>query len=300
MGKLYGALVGLSLIWGMSFLFIKILVEELGNWGVSFWRCIFGALTLLFIILSKKEFISLRNIPVWPVFFVALFNSALPWGLIAYSETLISSSMASLINASTPLWTMVIGTVWFSVTLTKRQWLGVIIGLVGIGILADIKVKNLFSENVYGVLLMLAATFCYGLGGHLSRKYLQHLSVLYISFTTLAVAGIISFLFMAIFNQPLNSNIFSSEIIVSLIGLGAFGSGIAYLLYYYLVKKGGPEFASFVTYIVPVSAIFWGALFLGEKISSSMLAGLIFIFFGVYLSSYKKMERKNTKEPIVQ
>jgi len=292
MGKLYGALLGLSIIWGTSFLFIKLLVEELGNWGVSFWRCVFGACTLFIVMCFKKEFISWRNIPIRSVIVVGLFNCALPWGLIAYSEMLISSSMASFINASTPLWTMVIGTVWFSVSLSRRQWFGVAVGLIGIGILADIKLESIFSENIYGVLLMLGATFCYGLGGQLTKNHLQQLSVIQISFTTLTAAAILSLLFMLVFDQQLNYKIYTGQTILSLVGLGVFGSGIAYLFYYYLVKKGGPEFASFVTYIVPVSAMFWGAMFLNEQISGRMLVGLIFIFYGVYLSSYKNSKRK--------
>jgi drug/metabolite transporter (DMT)-like permease len=292
LGKLYGALAGLSIIWGISFFFIKILVDELGNWGVSFWRCFFGALVLLLVMLVKKEFVRWREVPFWPVFLVGLFNNALPWGLIALSETLISSSMASFINAATPLWTMVIGSIWFSVTLTKRQWGGVFLGFAGIFVLADIKIENILSENIFGVMMMMAATICYGLGAHLSKKYLQHLSVTHISFTTLTMAAVISFVCMQLFNRTPIHIIQSSEIILALIGLGGFGSGIAYLLYYYLVKEGSAEFASLVTYIVPVSATFWGALLLDETISAHMILGLLFIFGGVYLSSYNKREKQ--------
>jgi drug/metabolite transporter (DMT)-like permease len=293
MGKLYGVLGGLSIIWGMSFFFIKILVDELGNWGISFWRCLFGALTLLLVILAKKEFVPWREIPLWPAFFVGLFNNALPWGFIALSETLISSSMASFINAATPIWTMVIGSLWFSVSLTKRQWTGVVVGFAGIFVLADVKIQNILSEDIMGVILMIAATMCYGLGAHLSKKYLQHLSVTYISFSTLTMAALISFVLMLVFSPTPIDAIFSSDVILSLVGLGVFGSGIAYLLYYYLVKEGSPEFASLVTYIVPVSAMFWGALLLDEEIYGNMILGLLFIFFGVYLSSYKKSKKEN-------
>jgi len=255
---------------------------------VSFWRRVFGACTLFIVMCFKNEFVSWRNIPIGAVIVVGLFNCALPWGLIAYSEMLISSSMASFINASTPLWTMVIGTAWFSVSLSRKQWFGAAVGLIGIGILADIKLESIFSENIYGVLLMVTATFCYGLGGQLTKKYLQQLSVIQISFTTLTAAAILSLLFMLVFDYK----IYSGQTILSLVGLGVFGSGIAYLFYYYLVKKRGPEFASFVTYIVPVSAMVWGAMFLNEQISGRMLVGLIFIFYGVYLSSYKNSKRK--------
>ena len=204
---------------------------------MSFGRCIFGACTLFIVMCFKKEFISWRNIPIWSVVVVGLFNCALPWGLIAYSDMLISGGKTSFINASTPLWTMVIGAIWFSVSLSRRQWLGVAVGLIGIGILADIKLESIFIENIYGVLLMLGATFCYGLGGQLAKKYLQQLSVIQISFTTLTAAAILSLLFMLVFDQQLNYKIYTGQTILSLVGLGGFGSGIAYLFYYYLVKR---------------------------------------------------------------
>jgi drug/metabolite transporter (DMT)-like permease len=83
------------------------------------------------------------------------------------------------------------------------------------------------------------------------------------------------------------AELFDVSVILPFVGLGVLGSGIAYLLYYYLVQKGSPKFASLVTYLAPVSAIFWGALLLNEKIHASMMIGLAVIFAGVYISSIK-------------
>lgn len=104
---------------GNVFLFIKLLVVDLGVWGVVFWRCAFGAGTLLVILLVQRKLNTLRKLPLIPILFIALLNNALPWALIAVSETTISSSMASVVNATTPIWTILIGFTIFASQMKK-------------------------------------------------------------------------------------------------------------------------------------------------------------------------------------
>lgn len=291
MKKLVSSLFILSMIWGTSFLFIKVLVSDLGPWGVVFWRCLFGTITLLLILLifKRQELlrINLKKLPMVPLFFVASFNNVLPFGLIALSEMKISSSFASVINATTPIWTMVIGAIFFLLPVKRRQWAGVLIGFFGILLLLNLNVKSLFGENLIGAGTMLAATFCYGLGAQLARKYLTELSVIVVSTVTLFLSTVISIPFILFANDVGFYRSFSSSVFLSLIGLGVFGSGLAYLFYYYMVKEGSAEFASLVTYIVPVTAMVWGNLLLGEVISANMIIGLVLVFAGIYLSTSK-------------
>jgi len=291
MKRLYGSLLILSMIWGMSFLFIKLLVVDLGPWGVVFWRCLFGTLTLAFIlfIFQKHDVKNLKQLPWFALFFVGLFNNALPFGFIAMSELNISSSLASVINATTPIWTMIIGSVFFLVGVNKRQWVGIAIGFLGIIVLLNVNVKGLIEASFIGAGTMLLATFCYGLGAQLARKFLQNIPITVVSVSTLAMSTLISFILMLITNEPIRvSSLASFDIFLSLVGLGVFGTGIAYLFYYYMVKEGSAEFASLVTYIVPITAMIWGSLLLGEQITVNMMIGLMFIFGGVYLSSARR------------
>ncbi|MDZ5470619.1 DMT family transporter [Bacillus sp. 31A1R] len=292
MGKLYSALIILSLIWGTSFLFIKILLESMDPSAVVFGRSLFGAVTLLVVALFIRNKGVFTNIPWKMLILVSLLNNALPWFLISSSETKISSGLASIINATTPIWTLLIGFLFFSSSLKKNQWIGVLVGFVGIFILSDIKPGEFYSGNTIGVLLMLGATACYGLSGHLTKKYLTGLSVLTISLFTLVFSTIIGLIMMIVLS-PQSFGVFSKiEVILPLLGLGSLGSGIAYLLYYYLVQKGSAEFAALVTYLVPVSAIIWGVLLLKEEIHMSMIVGLLIIFVGIYISSMKVKENK--------
>ena len=171
MKRLYAALITLSLIWGMSFLFIKLLVVDLGVWGVVFWRCMFGAGTLFILLLVQNKLKLLRNLPLLPIVLIAILNNALPWALIAVSETSISSSLASVVNATTPIWTILIGFSIFSSKMEKMQWIGVSVGFLGIIVLLELNVLQLFQDNLLGVGTMLGATICYGFGAHLSKRH---------------------------------------------------------------------------------------------------------------------------------
>ncbi|WP_028398853.1 DMT family transporter [Ectobacillus panaciterrae] len=296
MRKLYSALLTLSIIWGTSFLFIKMLVPELGAWGVVFWRCFFGMVTLVFILIAKKEAVSWRTLPIVWILLVGFINNVLPFGFIAIGELKISSSMASVINAMTPISTVVIGYLFFSVRMKGMQWFGILLGFFGILILLQFDVRQIISGNMNGMAMILLATLCYALGTQLSRKFLGQLSVLVLSASTLLSSCIISFFMMTFVSKEGFRVIHSYDMLMSLIGLGVLGSGIAYLLFYYMVKEGSAEFASFVTYLVPLSAMIWGSLILGEKITYHMIIGLLLIFGGVYLSTFTRQKIKRNQE----
>ncbi|MEH7493905.1 DMT family transporter [Neobacillus niacini] len=292
MVRLYGALFTLSLIWGTSFLFIKLLVDPLGAWGVVFGRCLFGTVLLLLIVAFRKDWKGFKGLPLGMIILVSLLNNAIPWYLIALSETKITSSYASLINATTPIWTLIIGFILFQNKLRLFQWLGIALGFFGIIILSGVDVTNIMDQSVVGLITMVGATLCYGFSTHLTKKYLINVSVTMISVSTLTVSTIFSFIMVLFTDTSIFTMMLEPSIFGALVGLGVFGSGIAYLLYYYCIQKGSPEFASLVTYLVPISAMLWGAIILKEEIHLSMITGFIFILGGVYVSSKKPKEKK--------
>jgi drug/metabolite transporter (DMT)-like permease len=286
--RLYTALVTLSLIWGVSFLFIKISLDYTTPFGIVFFRCLFGVITLLVILWWSKEIVKLKELPWRSLFLVGLLNAAIPWALIAYSEMKISSSMAAVLNATTPIWTSVIGVLFFAIHLKWRQWIGILIGFFGITILVDLDVAALFSEDFVGVGTMVLATVCYGLSSQYTKRYLKDVSIKVISLMTLVVGAVIS-LVMSFFTEPISLTVILNPLVFgSFIALGVFGSGFAYLLFYYCIKEGSAEFATLVTYLVPLTAMIWGFVILDEAITSNLIVGLLFIFFGVYLASLKK------------
>lgn len=292
--RLYAALIALSLIWGTSFLFIKVLVSYAEPWEIVFLRCLFGAIPLYVILLVKTTKETWRHLPWWPLVIAGIVNAAIPWTLIALSETSIHSSTAAILNATTPIWTSLMGFALFSVRLEIKQWIGIVIGFIGILILMGFNVGSFLSENFIGVGTMILAPICYGFSNQFARRFLGEVPVLIIAAGTLTIGylstGILS---LAVGGFPTEA--FTSwQPVFSILMLGVLGSGMAYLLNFYMIQKGSAEFASFVTYLVPVSAMFWGWFILGEPLSANLIIGLLFIFGGVYLSG-RKGKKKSSK-----
>ncbi|QPQ30700.1 DMT family transporter [Lysinibacillus sp. JNUCC 51] len=285
--KLYLALIMLSLIWGGSFYFFKVLVADFNPLVVAFLRSTFGVITLIVLIpFFRKSFKG--KIPYIPLIAVGILNTVIPWTLICFSEQKMTSNLASVLNATQPLWTMVLGIVFFGIRSNRNQLIGLFIGFIGILILSDIHLSNVFSVNSLNFFAMLTATFCYGLATHITKRYLKEISMFQISLGTLLVGSICSGFIVLLLEDPIHIlTTISWHHIGALIGIGVFGSGIAYLLYFYLIQKGSPDFASISTYLVPVSAIFWGYILLNEVISWKLIIGLIFILMGVYITNRK-------------
>ncbi|PLR66174.1 DMT family transporter [Bacillus sp. UMB0893] len=295
--RLYGALIGLSLIWGLSFVFMKWLLPPAGVWGIVFLRCLAGAIILLPVLLWRRKEIKGR-LPWKALIVVGIFNCGLAWGLIPLSETVIDSTTASILNATTPIWTGLIGFILFSYRLTSRQWIGILIGFFGILMLMDFQFGQLFGKKFVGIGTMLAAAICYGLAGQLTKRFLSEIGVLVISTFTLLTGALVGLIGMLL-TEPFKPDLLLNPLpFLAIIGLGCFGSGLGQLIYFYINKNGGPELAATVTYLIPVSAMVWGYLFLEETITPNIIIGLLIIFTGVYLSS-KKSKDKRTNSPVV-
>jgi drug/metabolite transporter (DMT)-like permease len=285
-------LILLSLIWGGSFYFIKVLLHDFGPWTIAFLRSFFGLATIVTIMLVLRKPFAFKQIPWFQMSVMALINTAIPWVFIGFSETRLTSGMASVLNATTPLLTMIVGIVFFKAISNRLQWLGMGISFIGLIVLLDVNPVSIISVDLSGFVSMIAATFCYAVGSQLSKR-LTGLSMYQIAFGTLLSAmlgsGIVAFTW-----EPISlSHLASLPNIAVMIGLGVFGSGIAYILFYFLVQKGSPEFATMVTYLVPASAIIWGYTLLNEGVKWSLLTGLVLILGGVFLASRKQQPKSS-------
>jgi drug/metabolite transporter (DMT)-like permease len=286
MARLYSALIGLSLIWGLSFVFIKWLLEPAGVWGVVFIRCLAGA-TILLPILCWKHRQNLKNLPIKSLIVVGIFNAGLPWGLIALSETQVNSNIASVLNATTPIWTGLIGLFVYHVVLSKWQWIGIVFGFIGILILIDINLGKLAGNHFIGIGTMILAAVSYGFASQYTKRHLGEVGVVITTLFTLLVGAVVGLIGMIVTEPADFTALLSLKPALAIVGLGCFGSGIGNLLYFYMMKKGSPEFATTVTYLIPVSAMVWGYVLLGEPVTSNLFIGLLVIAVGVYLSTRK-------------
>lgn len=265
--SLYVYLILLSLIWGGSFFFIKILLPYFGPGAIAFLRSSFGIFAVLLFMLVGRLSIRLRQIPWGPMVIVGLLQTAVPWCLIGFSETRLTSSTASVLNATTPFWTLILGVLFFGRKSNRYQWIGLGVGFLGLLVVLDIHPAKLFDSDLTGFAAMLVATFFYGLSSQLSKRYLQHVTLVETVLGTLVVGCIASGIFAAVFEPFSLSPIFHDwTVLLALIGLGCFGSAAAYFLFYHLVQKGSAEFSTMSTYLIPATAIVWGFLLLDEPV----------------------------------
>jgi drug/metabolite transporter (DMT)-like permease len=289
------ALLLLSFIWGGSFYFIKVLVQDFGPWTVAFLRSAFGLVTIIAIMVGLRKPFGLKMIPWVQMGVMAIISTTVPWALIGFSETRLTSSMASVLNATTPLWTIIVGLLFFGGAASRMQWVGMGTAFVGLTVLLDVNPASIITVDPLGFVAMMGATVCYAVGTQLSKRLSNGLSMYQITFGTLLCAlmasgsvafSVETFSFEA-FLAPLN--------LAMMVGLGVFGSGVAYIFFYYMVKHASPEFATMVTYLVPVSAILWGSLLLGEAIRWNLVTGLVFILGGVYMANRRPLTSRVAK-----
>ncbi|MBF4473805.1 MULTISPECIES: DMT family transporter [Flavobacterium] len=278
-------LLVLSLIWGSSFILIKKGLIGLTALQLGSLRIIFAALFLFLI-----GFESLTKIPrhQWKyIMLTSLFGTFIPAYLFAIAETQIDSSITAILNSLTPLNTLILGAVFFGITFRKSQIWGVIIGLLGCLLLVFNGAVNHPEQNYYYAVLVLAASICYAANVNLIKRYLSDLTPL--SITTgnflILLFPALGILFFTDFFEVVHVEKVQHSLWFILI-LGVVGTGIANVIFFKLIQISSPVFATSVTYLIPVIAIFWGLLD-NEVLTFVQCVGAFIILIGVYLSAKK-------------
>ncbi|WP_046743085.1 DMT family transporter [Kordia zhangzhouensis] len=283
-------LVVLSLIWGSSFILIEQGIKGLTSVQVGALRLTITAIILFSIGIQKVKLIKKEH---WKwIFLTSLAGSFFPVFLFAFAQEQLDSAVASMLNSLTPLYTVIFGIILFGVQTTKRQILGVLIGLVGALVLIFAGTNFNPNQNYWYSIFIALATIGYGLNVNMVKKYLNDLNALAIvvgNFVFLIIPALIILAWTGFF-----STIFENREMQISLGyvaiLSLFGTAIAKVIYNRLVQISSPVFASSVTYTMPVVAIFWGILD-GEELSLYQLLGGIIILIGVYLVN-KRLKKK--------
>src|SRR5438105_12473326 len=294
----YVALGTLALIWGSSFLFIKVAVQDMSPEVLLLFRSTSGftALAIILLVLGRPLFGPGWRTRVISFAIMAVTNAVIPWIAIAWGEERISSGVASILNSTTTLWTAVlIYWVMPSERPTVVNYVGVVIGFAGVVVLVypDLAAHGL-SGNVLGALAVLVASLSYAVNAMYQRRKMRNVSVFEISLGQLAASVLFAIPIAAPSLPYIHVHALS---LAAVIALGAIGTGVAYLLYYYVMNTLGAVRAAGVTYVVPVTAVFWGALLLHETVSVTIVAGMIVILAGILLVNLRRMPRR---EPVVE
>ena len=282
----YLALGLLALIWGASFLFIKVADEDMNAAMLVLIRSVSGAVTLGLVFAATRQTPlpagTRRRLPAYLV--MGLFGSLLPWAGFAFGELYISSALASIINATTPLWTAIFA---YWVTPAERpspvNYLGVGVGLAGTAVLlAPQLLGQPLRATTLGTLAVVAAAASYSVAALFQRRALRGVSPVLAGFWQLAASSAMS---LPVAAPSVGTTHLHLASLGSVLALGILGSGIAYLLYYYMLNTLGATRATTVTFLLPVTALFWGVSILHESITLPMLAGMLIILSGVFLTS---------------
>ncbi len=285
----YLALVGLALIWGTSFLFIKVAVHDMSPTVLLLARSASGCLALAVIVrlMGRPLFGEGWRTRVVSFAIMAVTNAVVPWIAIAWGEERISSGLASILNSTTTVWTAVL---IYWVMPTERpslvNYAGVLLGFSGVVVLVlpELAAHGL-SGSFLGAMAVVVASLSYAINALYQRRKMRNVSVFEVSLGQL-VATVIFAIPIAAPSLPQVHLAFSS--MAAVIALGAGGTGIAYLLYYYVMNSLGAVRASGVTLLVPVTAVFWGVLLLGERLSLSTVAGMVVILSGIILINLRR------------
>ena len=274
----------LGVIWGSSFLFTHVALQAFAPVSVVFWRLFLGGATLAIVIAVRKIALP-KNYKVWLLMAGGgAFMNALPFVLFAYAQQHVTSILASIINGATPIMTLLaLLTIFRSEKLKLNVIIGLLIGMVGV--LVVLAVWQGFGENdPLAVLAMIGAITCYGIGGPFIVRFLTPLKipneVMSVGQVGAASIIVLPFYLMA----PLPTGQVTASVVFCLVTLGAVGSGLAYILYYQIIKQVGSAIANSVTYLTPLVATILGFLLLGENLHWYEPVGAVVVVLGALIS----------------
>lgn len=284
----WGAFALLGLVWGTSFLWIKIALREVGPFTLVAYRLLFGLIGLLVVMAITRRSFPRDRRTIGLYFILSFFATALPFVLISWGETRIASGLASILNGTLPLFTIVIAHFWLhDEKITMQRLLGLITGFVGVVILMS---RDLGAEGIGGSLLgqlaVLAAAASYAIGATFTRKYLRGQQPVVQSTMTLLFADLMMWGPALTLEAPFKIPTLPMTWI-ALVWLGLLGSCLAYLLYFYLINAVGATRAVVVTYIFPVIGLVLGIIFLNESLDWRLVVGSLLVVAGIAVINVK-------------
>ena len=275
----------LAMIWGASFLFMRTAAVEFGAVLTAALRVSIAALFLLPLLYARGQ-----SAVLWAhwkrVFFVGVFNSALPFALYAFAVQHITTGLSSIMNATVPLFGALLAWLWLGDKPSLSRTLGLCIGFLGVLLLAggeaDFKPNASGIAPLWAVAACLLATFSYALSANFAKRYIAHVPALATA-TGSQCGASLALAIPAVFSLP--AEMPSPSAWGSLLVVGVVCTGIAYILYFRLIENAGPAKALTVTFLIPVFAIAYGVLLLDEHITPWMLWCGSVILMGTGLAS---------------
>jgi drug/metabolite transporter (DMT)-like permease len=281
----------LALLWGSGFLWIKLALTGLSPVHLTLVRCALGALTLLVLAFAARQRLP-RDRGTWARLVVAaFFCNALPFALFGIGERTVDSGVAGVMNATTPLWSLLIGvTLGTERRLTPIRLLGLVLGFVGIVVIfAPWQQSGLLSA---GALALLGAGLSYAIAfAYMARKLPPDGGPLALSAAQLMTATALTALALPVAEAAPHLTLTA---VVAVVILGVFGTGITFYLNYRIIADEGPTAAATVGYLLPVVSVGLGALFLGEPLTPRVVGGMAVVLVAVGLTRWQPQVPANS------
>lgn len=279
----WAMLLALSGVWGGSFFFNGIAVRELPVLTVVVSRVALAALILLVLLRARGERLP-RGRRVWAAFFgMGLLNNAIPFSLIVWGQQHIASGVASILNAATPLFTVLLAHVLTrDERMTAGRLAGVLTGFGGVAVMIGAEALGDLGVQVAAQLMCLAATVSYALAGIYGRRFrAMGISPMGTATGQVMASSLMLLPVMLLVDRPWTLTMPGPAAIGALAGVAAISTALAYVLYFRILATAGATNLSLVTFLIPVSAILLGTLFLGEVLLARHLAGMALIGAGL-------------------
>jgi drug/metabolite transporter (DMT)-like permease len=280
-------LVALGLMWGCSFLFIKVAVDTVAPLWIVAVRCVIGAAMLLAILRVRGTRLP-RGLAIWrDLTLLAALGNAIPWGLMAWATQFLPSGLVAVVNALAPTSTLLIAMLVRVERASVRRFLGLLVALSGtaLAVSGDLGTPG----TVMAAAAIVLATIAYGGGTVYAKQRVSgHHSPLAIATGQVLAAAVLSIPVAAMFAPFPDVTAVPLTAIAALVALGVFGTGLAFLAFYALIEGVGATSAVMVTYLIPIVALLAGALVLGEALTVVVLVGTALTIGGVWLAQRER------------
>jgi len=262
-------LILLAAIWGGSFLFVRMAVGAIGPLWLTELRVGIAALAML--IYARAAGFALDPRRNWrPYLVLGVLNTALPWALYAWSGKHIGASYMAILNAAAPWFAAICGAIWLGERMSWRKSVGLALGMCGVALLVGFGPIAVSAEVLLAVLACIGATACYALAGVYVKMRAGRVVPRALTVGSLIAASLVVMPFLP---APPPAAAFSWQVTTAVLGISLVCSAAAYLIYFRLIADIGPTRTFTVTFLIPVFGTLWGALFLGEPVGMSTLAG---------------------------
>jgi len=274
-------LLALAALWGGSFLFMRVAVPAFGPLALAFLRVFGAALILVPLLATRGELAAVRR--HWrPIAVVGFVNSALPFLCFAYAALTINAGLSAIFNSATPLFAAIIAWLWLGDRMTPLRIVGLAIGFTGVLWIGWDKAEFGPGGSAAAIGACLLATISYGIAPSLTKRRLGGVPPLAVAAGS-QVAAALFLAVPALLAWPALAPSAHAWTMIAL--LAFFGTGLAYLLYFRLIANAGPANAVAVTYLIPIFAVAWGGIFLGERLTLPLVVGCAVIFVGTALAT---------------